>query len=109
MYLFDQVPRESVISGELQTDLSVNVRGGFAATAHDKRELQTVGRSDLHRLSLNVTDTRARTGLTRETGSTWTKGRCFYANIGLTKFKTFIEIIQVTMLIPNDVNYTGCV
>lgn len=35
-YLFDQVPGEAVIGGELQADLSVNVRGGLAATAHDK-------------------------------------------------------------------------
>ena len=35
-YLFDQVPGEAVIGGELQADLSVNVRGGLAATAHDQ-------------------------------------------------------------------------
>lgn len=35
-YFFDQVPGEAVIGGELQADLSVNVWGGLATTAHDQ-------------------------------------------------------------------------
>jgi len=35
-HLFDQVPGEAVIGGELQADLSVNVRGGLAAAAHNQ-------------------------------------------------------------------------
>lgn len=38
-YLFDQVPGEAVIGGELKADLGVNVGGRLAATAHDQREL----------------------------------------------------------------------
>lgn len=62
-YFFDQVPGEAVIGGKLQADLSVNVWGGLSATAHDQRELQAVGGSDLHRLSFHVTDAGARAGL----------------------------------------------
>lgn len=66
-YFFDQVPSEAVIGGEFQADLSVNMRGGIAAAAHDQWELQTVGGSDLHGLSFHITDTGARAWLTRET------------------------------------------
>lgn len=66
-HLFDQVPCEAVIGGELQADLGVDVRGGVPAAAHDQRELQTVGGSDLHRLSFHVSDTGAGTGLPGET------------------------------------------
>lgn len=66
-HLFDQVPSEAVIRGELQANLCVNVRGGLAAAAHDQWELQTVRGSDLHRLSFHITDAGARAGLTRET------------------------------------------
>lgn len=67
-HLFDQVPGEAVIGGEFQADLSVDVRGGLAAAAHDQRELQAVGGSDLHGLSLYVADAGTRAGLARETG-----------------------------------------
>lgn len=66
-YLFDQVPGEAVIGGELQADLGVDVRGGLSATAHDQRELQAVGGSDLHRLSFHITDAGARARLPWET------------------------------------------
>lgn len=67
-YLFDQVPGEAMIGGELQADLRVNVRRGLAATTHDQWELQTVRGADLHGLSFHITNTGARAGLTRETG-----------------------------------------
>lgn len=35
-YLFDQVPGEAMIGGELQAHLRVNVRGGLTAAAHDQ-------------------------------------------------------------------------
>lgn len=35
-YFFDQVPSEAMIGGEFQADLSVNVRGGITAAAHDQ-------------------------------------------------------------------------
>lgn len=57
-----------MVGGKFQADLSVDVRGRFAAAAHDQRELQTVRSSDLHGLGLHVTDDGARAGLTRETG-----------------------------------------
>lgn len=65
------MPGEAVIGGEFQADLSVNVGGGLAAAAHDQRELQAVGGSDLHGLSFYVTDAGTRAGLAGETS-----GRC---------------------------------
>lgn len=35
-YLFNQVPGEAMIGGELQANLCVNVRGGLTAAAHDQ-------------------------------------------------------------------------
>lgn len=63
-YLFDQVPGEAMIGGELQAHLGIDVRGGLAAAAHDQRELQAVGGSDLHGLGLHVADAGAGAGLT---------------------------------------------
>lgn len=63
------MPGETVICGELQTDLSVNVRGGLPSTAHDQWELQTVGGANLHWLSFHVSDTGAWAGLARETAA----------------------------------------
>lgn len=53
-----------MIGGELQAHLGVDVRGGLAAAAHDQRELQAVGGSDLHGLGLHVADAGAGAGLT---------------------------------------------
>lgn len=58
-----------MIGRKFQADLSVDVRGRFAAAAHDQWELQTVWGSNLHGLGLHVTDDGARAGLTRETGT----------------------------------------
>lgn len=58
-YLFDQVPGEAVIGGELQAHLGIDVRGGLAAAAHHQGELEAVGGSDLHGLSLHVADAGA--------------------------------------------------
>lgn len=63
-YLFDQVPGEAMIGGELQAHLRVDVRGRLAAAAHYQRELEAVGGSDLHGLSLHIADAGAGTGLT---------------------------------------------
>ena len=66
-YLFDQVPGEAVVGGELQAHLRVDVGRGLAAAAHDQGELQRVGRPDLHGLGLHVADAGAGAGLSRET------------------------------------------
>lgn len=68
-YLFDQVPGEAVIGRELQAHLGIDVRGRLTAATHHKRELEAVGGSDLHGLSLHVADAGARAGLTWETGA----------------------------------------
>ena len=65
-YLFDQVPGEAVIGGELQADLGVDVGGGLSAAAHHQGDLQAVGRPDLHGLGLHVAQAGAGAGLSRE-------------------------------------------
>lgn len=36
LHLFDQVPGQAMIGGELQADLCVDVGGGVSAAAHDQ-------------------------------------------------------------------------
>lgn len=59
-HLFDEMPSQAVIGGELQPDLSVDVRRRFASAAHDQRELDHVGRADLHGLCFHIADTGGR-------------------------------------------------
>ncbi len=54
------MPSQAVIGGELQPDLSVDVRRRFASAAHDQRELDHVGRADLHGLCFHIADTGGR-------------------------------------------------
>lgn len=61
------MPGEAVIGGELQTHLGIDVRRRLTAAAHHQRELEAVGSSDLHWLSLHVADAGARAGLTWKT------------------------------------------
>lgn len=59
-HLFDKMPSQAVIGGKLQPDLRVDVRRRLPSAAHDQRELDHVGRADLHGLCFHITNTGGR-------------------------------------------------
>lgn len=111
------MPSQAVIGGKLQPDLRVDVRRRLPSAAHDQRELDHVGRADLHGLCFHITNTGGRAMIAWKTEQIFTslwlslsfgsgpEGKCWYcldinALLIAEIFWLFLHCIQKQFSIP---------